>query len=93
MIVSRIKAFDAVIETTNASPSDSVIDVDAVVTSLRELPTLEEDDEGALETLAEKLRSRRPPPTPEPTFHRKTPRPTGAKKRKKKQRVKNYRHK
>lgn len=66
MIVSRIKAFDAVIENNKCVAERLSIDVDAVVTSLRELPTLEEDDEGALETLAEKLRSRRPPPTPEP---------------------------
>jgi hypothetical protein len=66
MIVSRIKAFDAVSESNECVAERLSIDVDAVVTSLRELPTLEEDDEGALETLAEKLRSRRPLPTPEP---------------------------
>jgi len=68
MIASRIKAFDACAESNERVAERLSVDVDAVMSSLRELPTLEEDedDADALETLAEKLRARRPPPTLEP---------------------------
>lgn len=66
MIASRIKAFDAVAESNERVAERLSVDVDAVVSSLRELPTLEEEEDDALGTLAEKLRARRPPPTLEP---------------------------